>query len=508
MFKNRKLFKAIPLCLAVVFIAAMFAACGAGNKLNKASKAVNNYKIVCEYDDGAKTVAGAYELSYINNTEVPLNELKLHLYGNAYREKAKYPAVSDGKERREAAYPDGPSWGDIKVSNVKLNGKAATAAVGGEDEDILTVAFDKPLYPTARYKVSMDFKLKLANIMHRLGYNANTVNLGNWYPIACVYENGGFCAEPYYTNGDPFYSDIANYEVTMTVPSPFLIASTGEIQKSSENGGKTTYTMKARAVRDFAMALGDKFQTVAGKAGKTTVTYYYYGDKTPDASLKAAVDSLTAFNALFGVYPYKTLAVARTGFIHGGMEYPNLVYVSDAESMSYEYYQEVIIHEVAHQWWYGVVGNNQIKDAWMDEGFADYSATLFYEKHPGYNQTRGDRIMQTMKEYLVFTDIIKTYMQKDKTLDTSMNRPLDQYNTESEYVYMTYGKGQLLFDNLRNTIGDKAFFEGLQTYYSRNMFKNAKQENMIGAFEAASGKDLEGYFNAWIKGTVLITDLY
>jgi aminopeptidase N len=354
----------------------------------------------------------------------------------------------------------------------------------------------------------MGFTLKLANIMHRLGYNEKTVNLGNWYPVACVYENGEFRAEPYYSNGDPFYSDMANYEVTMTVPSKAVLASTGEVKSASESGGKSTYNLSARAVRDFAMCISDNFKTITGKAGKTSVTYYYYDEEKPEASLKAAIDSITTFNGMFGEYPYKTLAVAKTGFMHGGMEYPNLVFISDAANMKDEYYQEVIIHEVAHQWWYGVVGNDQIRDAWMDEGLADYSVTLFYERNTEYNQKRSDRIMQTMKEYLVYTDIIKAYMQKDKTLDTSMNRALNQYNTESEYVYMTYAKGHLLFDNLRNTIGDKSFFDGIKDYYAKNMFKNVKQEHMIGAFESASGKDLNGYFNAWIKGNVLITDLY
>lgn len=502
---RKKIFRAVPLCLILVLAAALFTACGADAKLNKAAKAVNNYKITCEYDGNLKTVAGVCELSYINNTEVPLNELKLHLYGNAYRENAKFSPIP--ADKKAEAYPNGPSYGDIKVSNVKLNGKDAAAALGGQDSDILTIPFDKPLYPTARYKISMDFKLVLANVLHRLGYGPKAVNLGNWYPIACVYEKGAYSADPYYSSGDCFYSDISNYEVVFTAPKAMITAATGETQKVEAEGEKCRYTFKAKAVRDFALVLSDKFQTVSAKAGKTAVTYYYYDDDAPDAALKASVDAVETFNDMFGLYPYGTLAVVKTGFLHSGMEYPNLVYISDSDKIDSDYFAEVIIHEVAHQWWYGIIGNDEVRDAWMDEGLADYSTTLFYEKNKDYKKTRSDRIMEAMKQYLLFTDL-KSFFQGDKPVDTSMNRALNEYNSEYEYVSMTYIKGQLLFDNLRNTIGDKSFFDGLRQYYSRNMFKNVKQEHLIGAFESSSGKDLDGYFSAWIKGTVLIGDLY
>ncbi len=504
MYKKR-IYKAALLCLILSLAVMPLASCADG--IANASRSVNNYIIVCEYDDNLKTVKGSYELSYINNTDVPLNELKLHLYGNAYRENAKYSPISSDPKKRAVAYPDGESYGSIAITNVMLNGRAAVSGLGGEDMDILTVVFDKALYPTARYKINLDFTLKLANVMHRLGYNAKSVNLGNWYPIACVYEAGGFVADPYYSKGDCFYSETANYEVTITSASDMKVAATGELLKSTIDGGKRTDKYRAKAVRDFAIVLGSIYETVSAKAGKTQISYYYYDDASPDVSLKAAVDAVNTFNDLFGDYPYKTLAVVKTGFLHGGMEYPNLVYISDAIE-EYDYYREVIVHEVAHQWWYGVIGNDEVRYAWMDEGLADYSTTLFYEKNESYRQDRAERIMQTMRDYLLYADIIKIYLPDGKTLDTSMDRALNEFATEGEYVCMTYVKGQLLFDNLRSTIGDKHFFAGLKKYYAQNMFANVKQPHMVGAFEAASGRDLDGWFNAWVKGTVLITDFY
>ena len=138
----------------------------------------------------------------IYNNRCPLKELKLHLYPNAFREGAKIKPVSESAQSR--AYPKGPSYGDIIINEVYVAGKKADFNIGGEDRNIMTVKFPMDLYPSACFTIEFDFLLRLAHTPHRLGYTDKCVNLGNWFPIACVYEDGGFATYAYYPNGDPF----------------------------------------------------------------------------------------------------------------------------------------------------------------------------------------------------------------------------------------------------------------------------------------------------------------
>ncbi|MDR3318465.1 MAG: M1 family metallopeptidase [Clostridiales bacterium] len=487
-------FKRFLAVIAAAVLALGAVACK--SELEKLASGLTDYVITAEYDAAAHTVKAHQRVDYINNYEVELNELRFNMYGNAYRRDAKYKPVEE--DAREDAYPNGESWGAMSVSGVKLGGAVLGYKLGGADKTALIIALPSPLYPTERIGLEFDFTLKLAEVNHRTGYSDKTVNLGNWDPIAAVYENGGFVCDPYYSNGDPFYSEPANYDVTLTAPSGYTAASSGQSVGTDISGGKKTVKLTARVVRDFAIVLSPSFKVMSRETAGTAVIYYYYDDNDAEASLQAAVDALTTFNKLFGKYPYSTYSIAQTTFIQGGMEYPNLVLISDRYAG--EQYCEIIIHETAHQWWYGVVGNNEVAHAWMDEGLTAYSTTVFYEFNPQYNISKTDRILKSIQNYYIYSDI---YSAVKGELDTSMNRPVNGFLSAYEYFYMVYVKGELMLDSLRGTIGDKAFFDGMRKYYADNKYKTVRPEDFIGAMEAASGKDMGGIFKAWLEGDVI-----
>ncbi|MCL2751295.1 MAG: M1 family metallopeptidase, partial [Firmicutes bacterium] len=429
---NKKLWIALALVLAFACVTAAVLSCGRGGRgeLERASKNLTHYTLEAEYSALKNTLAVSETVDYINNYETPLKYLCFHLYGNAYRADAAVRPIGPMTEAK--AYPNGESWGGLTVTSIKLNGKTAPILIEGTDKNILRVNFNTPLYPTARYRIDITYRLVLANALHRLGYNGSTVNFGNWYPVACVYENGKFRTDPYYSYGDPFYSECANYDVTVTAAEKYTAAASAAPVSEMIKDGKRVCRYSARAVRDFAFVLSDKFQTVSAAADKTLVTYYYYRDADPAASLAAATDAVKLFNELFGTYPYADYAVVQAGFNHGGMEYPGLVYISD--TLTRERHIETIVHETAHQWWYGLVGNDQVSHAWMDEGLTDYSTSLFYEKMPAYGLAREDRLSETLQTYLLYVDLYKTFTGE---LNTAMDRRVNEFGSEYEYVCMT-----------------------------------------------------------------------
>jgi len=483
-------FAALLLFFSLTF---SLAACGGGADR---FSGLTEYTIDAAYNEATHSVSARQTVKYVNESEEKLDKVCFNLYGNAFREGAEYYPVR--QDEREEVFPNGGSYGGMSINAVKAGGKAANFSVGGADRNVLTVPLTEPLYPTDNVELEIEFELKLANIYHRTGWTDKAVNLGNWYPIAAVREKGKFVCEPYHTNGDPFYSLIANYDITFSMPPAYMAASSGQTLGTVISAQTKTIRMAARGVRDFALVLSKRFQAVSGEADGIKVLYYYYADETPFESLKAATDAIKTYNKTFGRYPYPVFSVTQTTFNHGGMEYPNLVMISDRYSG--EAFREIIIHETAHQWWYGVVGNNQVAHAWLDEGLTEYSTTLFFELNPAYGISKEDRILKAIQNLYIYTDLYKTVL---RGYTPSMNRPSYEYADDIEYFYMTYVKGELLFDTLRSVLGDKAFFAGLRKYYEDNKYGVATPDDILGALESASGKDLGGVFKAWLEGSVV-----
>ncbi len=475
----------VAACVASAVIP--IAACSVG------SGETSEYDINVSYNEQERTLTGTVKLNYFNDTENALSDLKFNLFGNAYRQGAKHAPVEKTYETK--AYYGGKSYGGMEVTAVE---GCSGWSVGGEDENILTVNLPEAVYPDERAEVTLSYKLSLANVNHRTGVTKNTVNLGNFYPILCAYSSEGFVECPYYSCGDPFVSACADYNVTLEMPAAYTAASSGKLVSSTETEGtkKCEYTLKN--ARDFALVLSDKFQTLTKDADGVEVTYYYVTDKSPEKSLAAATESVKYFSSAFGKYEYPTLSVVETGFCYGGMEYPALTMISEGLDENNTAY--TIVHENAHQWWYAMVGSDQINDAWQDEGLAEYSTLLFYENHPEYGLTRTAIVGSATKTYRAFFSVLN---QLNGSVDTSMHRHLQSFAGEYEYVNVTYNKGLILFDTLRTSIGDQKFMQCLASYFSQYSGKIATSEDLIGCF-VKCGVDLEGFFNSFIEGKIII----
>lgn len=491
--------KKIISLFALLFCAFILSSC-TNNSLHSQQKNLTNYYLDIEFfDEEMQRVAVKQKVDYINNTDQVFEQISFHLYATAFREGASVNVVSLASH--SAAYYSGTSYGNFEIKAV-TNAKQAPIEfeIAGQDDNILTVKLESKLYPKERVVLNFEFEVILPNINHRFGRGQSTTNLANFFPIACVYENGAFMTKPYSPNGDPFYSDMANFTASVTYPENFVLASTGvQLSTQKENYKKTT-KINAPVVRDFALVLSEKFLVVEEMFENTKVIYYYFEEETPEKSLKTAVLSLKTFSEYFGKYPYETLSVVKASFVHGGMEYPNLVYISESIK-NYQYYQNVIIHEIAHQWWYNMVGSNAYDNAWLDEGLTDYSTALFYEVNPQYEIRLEDLMLTAMTTYSYY---VETFTAVYKTVDTSMNRSLNEYKSESEYVYIAYVKGMLLFDSLRNLLGDQEFFKALKLYFNTFQFKNATPYDLIATFEKSSNKNLEAFFDSWISGKLVV----
>lgn len=459
----------------------------------KRNDGYTRYEITAEYAPANKALTGAVKVTFQNGYDKELSLLKFQLYPNAYRKDALYKPVSSAYQT--SAYYNGESYGEIVISSV--NG-CKNWEVMGEDENILYVYLERALYPGDRVVLDIGFVTRLAQVNHRTGITKKAVNLGNFFPILCGMKKGGFNEILYYSNGDPFYSECADYKVHLTLPKEYVVASTGKVMSERILESKKVYTMYASNVRDFAMVLSDKFRTATGEANGKELYYYYYADEKPQETLSLIKEAFAYYEKTFGEYPYDTYTVAQTGFCLGGMEYPALAMISDA--LKEEEQVKAVAHETAHQWWYAVVGSDQIENAWQDEGLAEYSTIVFFENYEKYGLTREGLVMQALKEYRSYYDVYGSVLGRT---DTKMTRHLKDYISDYEYRCLSYDKAVVMFDTLRKSVGDKKFYNGLKKYYSENVYKIASPANLIGAFEKI-GLDVSGFFESILDGKAIL----
>ena len=458
------------------------------------SASKTSYNITISLD--GNTLTGTETVTFYNDTDNTISELRFNLFANAFRQGARFSPISQQYQVR--AYPNGVSYGEMQIISCTQNNSPLNFSITGQDQNVLVVNLLNEVYPTDCVSVQIQFKVSLANVISRTGYNDKTINLGNFYPILCALDDNGFYECVYYSCGDPFYSECADYIVNFTLDKDYVVASSGSQIGYREDGDKQTLIFNANRVRSFCMVASKHFESVKESVLGTTITYYYYDDAAPEKSLEMAVKSFTLFTNLFGSYPYTQYSVVQTKFLQGGMEYPSLVMISDnLEPISYG---EVIVHETAHQWWQTVVGNNEIEYGFLDEGLAEYSVVLFYENHSEYGLERSRLIKSAEDTYKLFCTVSDKIFGR---VNTVMLRNLGEFTSEYEYVNMAYVKPCIMYDYLRTTIGDKAFFKGLNKYYKDYSFKQATPDDLVGCFEKI-GADANGFFNSFFEGKVII----
>lgn len=483
----RKFWSYLLVAVLLLFSIPYFSGC------QKTQNVHSRYEITAEYVPEQRTLTGAVKVTFENIFDEEISLLKFQLYPNAYRKNALYTPLSTAYA--SGAYYAGESYGEMTISSV--NG-VKNWEVQGEDENILYVFLQRTLFPGDKVVLDIAFITKLAQVNHRTGVTKNTVNLGNFFPILCGIKRGGFYETVYYALGDPFYQDCADYQMTLTIPKEYEVAATGEITEKHTLESKKVYTMYATNVRDFALVLARGYQIKKGRVNGTTLIYCYYADEKPEESFTCAKEAFTYFEKEFGDYPYETYTVAETGFCFGGMEYPRLVMVSD--KVKGEERAKVIAHETAHQWWYGVVGGNQVENAWQDEGLAEYSTLMFFEEYEKYGYTREDTVAQSLQAYRSYYDVYGSVLGRS---DTRMTRHLSEYSNDYEYHCLAYDKALIMFDSLRKSVGDKKFRAGLKKYYANTQYTIASPEHLIGSFEKV-GLDVSGFFDSFLNGKVIL----
>lgn len=433
------------------------------------------YRIRAHYDDDTQIIHGKMQVEVSNGGNEPWQDMYFHLFPNAFWD----------WEFKKAAAPK--TKGKIDVIDVSINGTDVQPQV---EKTLMKIEMPTPLLPYQKAFVEMSFNVQIPSGAMRLNHVEHTVFLAQWYPMLAVHDDEGWHTDPYTAIGDPFYTQMADYTVTFEVPPGYRVISTADDRKNAYDT-TSTVTVSQQNVRDFAAVITKDYERKTGRVGKTKVNVWYRNSMVDvvDELFAAATNGLEFFNRNFGTYPYPEVDVVlgETGHGIAGMEYPGLVTSLDriVTQEGEEPAIHVVVHELAHQWWYAVVGNNQVKEPWLDEGLTTFSESLYMSEVEG----RPER--QRYEQAAARSD--QVHDQKGLTVV----QPVYDY-PEPLYALMVYARPAAMMWELSDKIGQDKVVEILKVYYKRFRNQIATTEDFIQVACDVSGEDLRPFFDEWL----------
>ena len=447
-----------------------------------ALQGLTRYQIDLEVDAQAHRFQGSAVVQVTNNENLPLEELYFRLLPNGHK-----------------SYGNG----SLQVSQARVGGQLAEATRSLGDT-ALQVQLPEALQPGENLSLSLDFN---GVIPQDYGgessggygiYNQTqgVIALASWYPILAVYENGAWALEPVSQIGDSVYSETALYSVQVTAPAEMRVAATGVEVDTQTDGSVTRHLFASGPARDFFLIMSSGYQVASLEVGQVRLNAYTLTGQegAGQAALQVAAVALEAYTQDFGPYPLAELDVVAAPMKYAlGVEFPGIVLIASSlyDDPNGQSFSGTIAHEVAHQWWYNLVGNDIYQEPWLDEALATYSTALYYETGVGKGAYGG---------YLEYLQARFDRLVADG-LDNVVTQPLlyfEALNNPRVYGSVAYTKGALFYDALRNQIGDEAFFSALQAYYQTHKYRVATTQDLLEAFRQASDQPLDELYQQWL----------
>jgi len=393
-------------------------------------------------------------------------------------------------------YPNLPQYGgSMSVSEVWVEGERSTAVLRAGDTS-LAIPLERPLVPETDLDVELAYEIVIPE--PQTGYVLFGISQGIWsvpdgYALLAVHDGLTWHEDIAPAHGDAVFAEAALYDVTLTLPETLTLVSTGSVvSETLQSEGRRTYRIVGGPLREFTWLGSADYEVAEATAyGKRLRAYFLPGDGAAgEASLSMAAAALRSYQDAFGPYPFEEMIVAEAPLLHFGMEYPGLNLIGlDLYRDQRAQLEDRVVHEVAHQWWYAQVGNDQVNTPWLDEGLAEYSMAIYYRQVFGEAQANTLINQRWLVPYQVAIE---------NEYDAVVNQPSAAFS--GEYEVIVYGKAALFFDALQRELGDETFRSVLRHYADQYRWKIATPDNLMEVAESVSGRDLDDLYNRWILG--------
>ena len=517
------------------------------------------YEIDVTLNDSAHTLSAFERLEYTNNSPDTLEFIWFHLWPNAYKNDSTAFAKQQTKSgSRRFADSDEEDRGFIDSLDFLVDGIKAKWETHTDWIDVAKIMLPNHLLPGKSVIIETPFFIKLPLVFSRLGHSGKHYEITQWYPKPAVYDHKGWHPMPYLNMGE-FYSEFGIFDVKITLPKDYRLMATGDIvngedelhwldslaaegdslhvlpkkelkkklklmkkygkriekEDSSEIEMKTIHFHQEN-VHDFAWFADKNWIVRKGELVLSDSTRYvtlwsFYLPKNAELwenSIEYLHDSGYWFGKFYGEYPYNHItAVDGDMSAGGGMEYPNITVISTAGSKDLLEY--VIMHEVGHNWFYGILGFNERDHTWMDEGLNEYSNIRYWQKkYKGRNeqiiiQEFVQNKLGIAKNLSISWFTYAGYANSGKSKDAQpLNLTAEKYIGSNYWQH--YSKTAVYMRYLQHYLGEDKMDEILQDFYRQWEFRHPYPEDLETVFAAHLKENLDWFFDNVFEKTTYV----
>ncbi|MGG1878618.1 M1 family metallopeptidase [Paenibacillus cisolokensis] len=473
------------------------------------SDRIVEYHMDVRYEPEENKLKGKQTLTWTHPGKRSVTELYFHLYPNAFASDDTTFMKESGGRLRSDTMPEG-GYGSMTITGIKtLEGLSLTNRLqyvqpddgNIKDRSLVKLRLPKPVKGGESITLYTEFEVELPQIFARMGSAGDFVMAGQWFPKVAVYEpvdhrdrtDEGWNLHQYHGNSE-FYSNFGIYSVRIRVPENYIVAATGFPTKSPQkSNGEKIYQFYADDVHDFAWSASPNFVTAEeafSAPGVPGVRIKLYLDPAhqhlKERYFDAAKTALGSFGKWYGSYPYSTLSIVvppEAGNGAGGMEYPTLVTAFGARNDSPGYELErTVIHEIAHQYFYGMIASNEFEEAWLDEAFASYAEEKVMEQEYGITANTAAQAASI-------------------TTPAPLKQEAWKYDSHQHYAQNVYTRGKLVLQGIERQVGTQTMNKIMLTYAKKFRFKHPTTADFQKVVEQVTKTSWQSYFDQYVYGS-------
>ena len=419
-------------------------------------------------------VSGMEEVRYTNAEDAALDQVQFRLFPNIL-------------------------GGEMTISNLTVDGQAVTPNFELQDS-LMIVTFPTPLEPGQSAVLHMDFAITVPQSVELnygvLSYFDDVLTLAHAYPMIAVYDDEGWNAEIPPQSGDVTYADTSFFLVKVTAPKDLTLVTSGTEISAGESGDTQTLSVASGPARDFYLAASPDYEEISRTVGEVTVRSYARAQdqKGAEMALDVSARAIEDFSARYAPFPYTAFDIVATPTLALGIEYPGIIAITsriydvDQEyrgAPASIYMESTVAHEVGHQWFYALVGDDQLDDPWLDESLTQFATLQYYADEYGPSGEQG------------FRNSLEARWDGVNRAEIPIGLPVAEYSGQ-EYGAIVYGRGPLFFIALREQMGTETFDAFIKEYTETLSWGIATPEFLQTLAEKHCSCELDELFNEWV----------
>lgn len=491
-------------------------------------KQIANYTMNVYLNTENNIITATEILSWTNDTESSTSELWFHLYWNAFQNNMSTYLTEAARRGRIISGFKQDDWGHCRVESIKIVKNPYFADYdlmpfmefqSPDDENlfdqtVFSVTLPQEVESGQTILLQIEFESKVPRPISRTGVINDYYFSAQWFPKIGVFEDGRWNCHQYHSSSE-YFADYGTYDVRITLPSSFVIGATGDHQEKIENrDGTTTHHFFQHSVHDFAWTASPRFleykenyEFVPGKTTEITLLLQPQHKRLKDRYMNAVKNAIKYCSLFYGDYPYTTATCVDPAYNSrsGGMEYPTFftggAYFLTRKGISRP--EGVTIHEFGHGYFYGLVGNNEFENAWMDEGFTSFLDTeVYYTAYgdPLYNRSYFG-IPVTFKDVNIPIESDGVSRHRQTYNMDNMQRFAWEFLEGGSYGANSYSKAELMLRTLKRFMGQDLFSRMIKTYSQRFWFKHPRPEDFYAVVSEFAGRDMSWFLDQFVYGS-------